>query len=321
MLLAKLLEGIVRIFSLIGFEHSKHVVDSGLLGVLGLLGCCGPRRRSRSARSRNGYRSATAHQDSASEAAYFASPSMSTPGQGSSIQGPTPSVLRPEHAFQPYKEDADDESGFIMNAWRPAGSRGYSPVGDDPSPKPSSGFSRVGGGRAHHENPYAITPGSSKARHQLFNQPVFNDDDEEDSPATSFVSDARRPEVSSLPVGAMHPLRPRTQSQSGIIEDSSSYLASPAQGPSAPREESVSKRPWYHLKRRERPRSVGDDIPPQPLDPILDPPKAPGRSFVVVRKGQQSKPAQGPSNDQLPPPDSLGRRGSSANARRMSATQ
>ena len=84
-------------------------------------------------------------------------PSSSTP----------PSVLRPEHALQPYREESDEEDGYIMRAWHSYTKPGYSAVGNQaladtappPPPKPS-GFMRVGGGRAHFDTPYAIDPDS-----------------------------------------------------------------------------------------------------------------------------------------------------------------
>ena len=112
MLLVKLVEAVLRIFGGIGFNRSRHVVDSGLLGTMGLMGCCGPRRNSR---SRSGYHPAHNRQPSSLALSRPAPPFKdSTPPSS----GP-PSVLRPEHAMQPYKEDSDDEGGFIMAAWQP----------------------------------------------------------------------------------------------------------------------------------------------------------------------------------------------------------
>ncbi|RXW25178.1 hypothetical protein EST38_g690 [Candolleomyces aberdarensis] len=113
-------------------------------------------------------------------------------GSADSRKGSThsqpPSVLRPEHANQPYREEIDREwwnenegqgGAFIMGAWQPFGSSGnatgqsgpaskymsvpQSQQASRPSPSPqattpSTGFSRVGGGRAHIDSPYAINP-------------------------------------------------------------------------------------------------------------------------------------------------------------------
>ncbi|KAG2062029.1 hypothetical protein BDR06DRAFT_1001131 [Suillus hirtellus] len=44
------IEAVVRILGRVGFDHSRRSVDSGLIGVLSLLGCCGPRRGGRERR-------------------------------------------------------------------------------------------------------------------------------------------------------------------------------------------------------------------------------------------------------------------------------
>ena len=59
--------------------------------------------------------------------------------------------------MQPYKEDSDDETGFIMAAWQPFPApaeqqqqqQQHPPAAPPPAPK--SGFARVGGGRAHYD--------------------------------------------------------------------------------------------------------------------------------------------------------------------------
>jgi hypothetical protein len=87
--------------------------------------------------------------------------------------GPPPSVLRPQHASQPYREDSDDdaESGHIMGAWQsfpgPGPRSSYDRTSiSTPHQHSNSGFSRIGGSRAHYDSPYAIvseTGGSSLA--------------------------------------------------------------------------------------------------------------------------------------------------------------
>ncbi|KAG2013149.1 membrane protein [Coprinopsis cinerea AmutBmut pab1-1] len=98
-----------------------------------------------------------------------------------------PSFLRPEHANQPYREEIDQDwwmenenqgGAFIMGAWQPASGEAGAvhvaepstmqnqsrfsppqPMAASPAPAPTtSGFSRVGGGRAHIDSPYSITP-------------------------------------------------------------------------------------------------------------------------------------------------------------------
>jgi hypothetical protein len=124
-------------------------MDTGLIGTCGLLGCCGGRRRSRS-RSRPPRPSSTSRtlQDSFPLPSKAALARFSPPPSMSTSVGP-PSVLRPEQAFRPYKEDSDDEGGYIMRAWQPFPQPVYTPVDEAPLPEPKSGFTRVGGGRAH----------------------------------------------------------------------------------------------------------------------------------------------------------------------------
>lgn len=281
MLLVKLLEAVVRIVGGIGFDRSRHVVDSGLLGACGLLGCCGPRSRRRRKENQNRkhkYKPTDAqptlpqaqHRDS-DVSSYIPPqnlhdngthtppkfPSQDTSSRkGSTHSGPPPSVLRPEHALRPYREDSDDENGYIMGAWQPFPRPGYTAVTNAPltaapgtilpnqqqhaqqGQQKSSGFSRVGGGRAHIDTPYAINAGSthtfpSIAQHSggATSSPVFYDD-EDDSPPPSFSNVGRQNELGGLPPGAMQPAHIRTKSQTAIIENPST--ASPNSGRPSP---------------------------------------------------------------------------------------
>jgi hypothetical protein len=289
MLLVKLVEAVVRIVGQIGFNKSKHVVDSGLLGACGLLGCCGSRskrhrtsRRARAHARNHPYKptelhSHNEHRDSGSS--YVPPPfpnedgvrGSSTPPRfqgvesrkGSTNSVSPPSVLKPEHAMRPYREDSEDE-GFIMGAWQPARKAGYVPVltlTDVPlsttptstiqmAPKPSqstpnvtqSGFSRVGGGRAHIDSPYAITSDSTHTFPSIEqnNNTGFSpgvDDDNSPPPSLSSVRGGRHQlDMDVLPPGAMQPSHIRTKSQTAIIEDASKLypiqtLASSSIGP------------------------------------------------------------------------------------------
>lgn len=234
-------------------------MDSGLFGVLGLLGCCGPpsgSRRQRRARQQLATEKKTHSRFRTSNSselpplnphAAYDSPQLpfadSALRRGSLNSVPTPSVLRPEHALRPYREDSDDE-GFIMGAWKPFASQrsGYSPVSEtfrgtpasSPSQKqPSSGFSRVGGGKAHIDSPYSIShPGRASSSMHSFpsigdkspvgpgpsslSNPVYYDGDESPPPSMSNVSNIG---ISALPPGAMQPSHIRTKSQSAVIED------------------------------------------------------------------------------------------------------
>ncbi|KAF7352233.1 Membrane protein [Mycena venus] len=339
MLLIKIIEAAVRIVGRVGFDRSSHSVDSGLLGACGLLGCCGSRKR-RSPRHRNrthnararGYAQANPVRASDSSSTYVPPPPLGSADNASSRKGSfhsqqPPSVLRPEHALRPYREDSDDESGYIMGAWQPFPRPGYVPVKDTPppaAPAPSSGFSRVGGGRAHIDTPYAaITPqGGSTPTLEWPAMDAARAEDE--APPMSTVVRRQSPETVSppsgspgpggVPRGAMLP-HMRTKSQTAIIEDAPILLGSsrpPSRakvlqqqqqqqqddddddGESAEAGQQRRKKPWYHI-RRHRPHSEGTPPPPpssysgqaeQAAAATANVPT--GRSFVVIRKPQAS---------------------------------
>ncbi|KZT29427.1 hypothetical protein NEOLEDRAFT_1238857 [Neolentinus lepideus HHB14362 ss-1] len=252
MLVVKLIEAAVRIFGGIGFDRSRHVVDSGLFGACGLLGCCGSRRGHRS-HKRTRYRAAEVPQQQP-EFALAQPTKLATPSQSQSHSGP-PSVLRPEHALRPYREDSDDESGYIMGSWQPLTlpRPGYSPV-DNQSPSlpetsigtSKSGFARVGGGRAHYDNPYDIASGSTVSFPSLDKglrgaggsthapgTPKLSEDSPPPTPSIASQPRQAVPLVPNLPPGAMPPAHVRTKSQTAIIEDASSYF-SPSAASSQP---------------------------------------------------------------------------------------
>ena len=262
MLLVKIIEAIVRIVGGIGFDRSKHVVDSGLIGACSLLGCFGgPKKRRRPKGKNTIYRATDLQQPTArrnSDLSSYNPPIPMALGNDSVTTAPKflgtesrkgssgshpPSVLKPEHVNKPYKEDTDDE-GFIMGAWKPYPPTGYMPVTDGPqtsapesihsptlpkasSSTPTSGFSRVGGGRANMDTPYAINTGTGSTQtfpsigHQsttMLVPPVFPDDDDPPLPLTSL----RQPEQGLLPPGGMQSVHTRTKSQTAIIEDADS---------------------------------------------------------------------------------------------------
>ncbi|KAF8622118.1 hypothetical protein AX15_007253 [Amanita polypyramis BW_CC] len=260
MLLVKLLEATVRIIGKIGFDRSRHAMDSGLVGVLDLLGCCGSssggrgRRRAKNRRGQKKVSNAYRASDSSdmpplnareNVGVGIAQPAFLNPVSRKGSTTP-PSVLRPEQALRPYREDSDDE-GYIMGAWKPFASQqpGYTSVAEslpgsvvsNTSQKPTSGFSRVGGGRAHVDSPYAITHGgrASASMHTFpsigekhsplgpgpsgLSNTVFYDDDESPPPSLSNIG------TSGLPPGAMQPSHIRTKSQTAIIEDPGRLLS------------------------------------------------------------------------------------------------
>ncbi|KAI9000754.1 hypothetical protein BD414DRAFT_451375 [Trametes punicea] len=319
MLLVKVLEAILRIVGGIGFGRSKHVVDSGLLGTLGLMGCCGPRRP----RHPRGYRAT----DPRKQPQTLMLPRPAPPFKESTptSSGP-PSVLRPEHAMQPYREDSDDETGFIMGAWQPFPGPGYNAV-EEPAPAPEpprSGFARVAGGRAHYDSPYAIASGSTQTFPSVERENPASTGSVGQSPSIVDYSPPPTPSISSaakgLPPGAMPPAHIRTKSQTAIIENASalpflSQQAGPSEsGDAEARGETAvddnlsalsqpKKKHWYN-RRKNRRMSESDALASSSSG------QEAGRSFVVVRKPRPGVPGplQGLSASAQPAEESLEQR-------------
>ncbi|KDQ20518.1 hypothetical protein BOTBODRAFT_310057 [Botryobasidium botryosum FD-172 SS1] len=209
MFAVKNIEAFVRLVWNVPFDGSPHSVDSGLIGALSLASC-GRRRKNR--HKHRSYSSGRATAVTPSQSITSAmklgrfSPSVTTP---STPTGP-PSFLRPEQALVPYKEEGDDETGYIMRPWQPAfttQTAAYQAV-EPQTDAPSRGFSRIGGGRAHIDSPFAISHG------------------EEPSSSTSMIPRRAQPPSSYLPPGASPPNVPtihnRTKSQSAVIEQPAS---------------------------------------------------------------------------------------------------
>jgi hypothetical protein len=285
MLLGKIFEGLIRASGGIGFDRSKHLVDSGILGTCGLLGCCGSRNKRRSHRDTH-KRQKNPTQKHPDLSWYLPAAggvfgrTITPPGfirsqsrRGSGNSQP-PSVLKPEHANQPYREEHNDDDGYIMGAWRPSRpSIGYIPVSDGPQtavpgtfflqapqkPKPSSsssagpttsGFSRVGGGRAHIDSPYAITTGSTHTFPSIGHQPSLNhsssalagqplsyeqgmENNEDDQPLSlSNVESGMARGNDGLPVGMQVAAHIRTKSQTAIVENYLPTASGSGSGPS-----------------------------------------------------------------------------------------
>jgi hypothetical protein len=197
MLVVKLIEAFVRIFGGVGFHRSRHVVDSGLYGAWGLAGWFGSQPRRRPRRSGHHRRSGSGSGSSPPFHPGSSQLSLSKPGL-QSLPTPTssapPSVLRPEHALQPYREESDDEDGYIMGAWHSYTKPGYSAVedhtpGEQTPPQQSSGFMRVGGGRAHIDTPYAIqssSRGSFERQTIPLRHPISSPEPDYNLPLTSL---------------------------------------------------------------------------------------------------------------------------------------
>ena len=327
MLLVKMVEGFVRMFGSIGFDRSKHVVDSGLLGACGLLGCCGPRKKRRSRshpRAHKRQETQTPPRDSdlssnlpPAGGTFNNKGTVTPPGfpnsesrKGSGNSHP-PSVLKPEHANRPYKELVvdNDDNGYIMGAWRPSSrpSTGYIPVSDgpqvpsnfvlqlpqkqkqkqQPSSSPDStatpGFSRIGGGRAHIDTPYAIATGSThtfpsigqqsqrqssldQTNPPTANQPLLYEQDMEDNDdlplSLANVESGTAHGNNGLPAGTTQAAHIRTKSQSAIIEN---YL--PAGSGSGP---SLAKQ-YQSLQpsvKRKHPSQDNFLRPPEEISPV-----------------------------------------------------
>lgn len=344
-LLVKFTEALVRIFGRVGFDRSRRPVDSGLVGVLAIVGCCGTRKNGRERRSykisdvRESY--ANAIRDSGSFMPPIASFSKPSKGSASSHHsGPPPSVLRPEHALRPYREDSDedDESAHIMGAWQPFPGAGNRASCDRAESSPrtqtsNSGFSRVGGGRAHFDSPYAIAGGKEGSTLTFPSverrgsgpgespQPVAQavtvaPEGEAPAPTTSVANVARIPVLtnSGLPAG-------RTRSQTAIIVGELAAMAAASSG-TAPEShplvetgergfggDSVArvdasqpkKKHWFNIRRNRRHSDglVLDDVE-EDENAGASSPKEPGRSFVVIRDRRpmtsrpESKPSQKP---------------------------
>lgn len=341
-LLVKFTEALVRIFGRVEFDRSRRPVDSGLIGALGVLGCCGTRkgRRERRPYKVSEIRESYTIRDSGSFIPPIAS--FAKPGKGSAAShhsGPPPSVLRPEHALRPYREDSDedDESAHIMGAWQPFPGPGNRPSYDRAESSPrtqtsNSGFSRVGGGRAHFDSPYAIAGGKEGSTltfpsvERRGSGPgespkavTAAQDGEAPTPTTSVTNVAN---VARLPVLTNAGLPAgRTTSQTAIIVGelaavaaASSSTASESNplveaGEKGSRGDNVAnvdatqprKKHWFNIRRNRR-HSDGLVLDDVEEDENVGAPssKEPGRSFVVIRdrrpmsSGLESKPGPKP---------------------------
>jgi len=220
------------------------------------------------------------------------------------VSGP-PSVLRPEQLNQPYREDSDDEGGYILGAWQYddealSESRPSSPVA------PKSGFSRIAGGRANIDSPFTMASGTSTA-------------------FASTRAQANSPDHSAsgsnLPPGAMapgHVPHSRRKSQSAIIEDTAALLPGTNKGSAVPAPATGSsgsgssgltyndpphgssthpkRKNWFNNlftssppSRPRRRASEADAVPMLPDEEPAAPDSASGgRSFQVIRDRRPS---------------------------------
>lgn len=227
MLVVKIIEGLVRLFAGVPFDRSRHTVDNGLFGALGLSGAFGSRKGQKSHHvytpSHGLSKNALMSQDTLAKGYSYRASSPAASAR------PVPSVLKPEQARTPYREENDNETGYIMGAWQ-SFSQQYdeasTPRTPDP-PKSKSGFSRVGGGRAHYDSPYAIMPANPEPFPSLDSPPMTPPSERAASAyppkPTPVLPAASTASTSSLPFGAMAPqnlrVHARTKSQTAVIED------------------------------------------------------------------------------------------------------
>ncbi|KAH0840178.1 hypothetical protein J3R83DRAFT_1162 [Lanmaoa asiatica] len=334
-LLVKFTEALVRIFGRVGFDRSRRPVDSGLVGALAILGCCGTRK---DGQERRPYKVSEVRESyTIRDSGSFVPPlaSFAQPAKGSAAShhsGPPASVLRPEHALRPYKEDSDedDESAHIMGAWQPfpgPGNRVSCDRGES-SPRTqtsNSGFSRVGGGRAHFDSPYAIAGGKEGSTLTFPSverkgsgpsespMTVPHVEGEAPTPTTSVANVARMPVLtnSGLPAG-------RTMSQTAIIVGELAAIAAASgtapeshplveTGEKGSRSDNVAnvdsgqprKKHWFNIRRHRRHSDglVLDDVE-EDDDAVASSSREPSRSFVVIRDRRpmsarpESKPGQ-----------------------------
>ena len=276
MLLVKVVEGLLRLFG-IGSDKRKRTAG-GILGVLGFSAKAKRRGHHQSTtRGRQTQNISTPVRRRGSDLSSYLPPAggiqpdgtatpphfLTTESRKNSTYSHPPSVLRPEYANRPYREDSDDE-GHIMGPWQyfPS-SVGHASLVDAPktippipmgqvhhqgsvlSPTPAAGgtpgFSRVGGGRAHIDSPYAIATdlthtfpsvgpqnqilsGVSNQGFVLPSQPPQSHEfqrkaDKEMPLSVSNVETGVSLAAQGLPPEAMQPAHVRTKSQTAIIED------------------------------------------------------------------------------------------------------
>lgn len=205
------------------------------------------RRKSRRHRYRPSHANReSSHQDTQNSASQML-PGKRPPYQLGHVGTSTsvPSYLRPEQASTPYQEEGDDpDSGYILGAFHddyapphhlPANHAQAPPTSASQGPTaavPSTGFTRVKGGRANFEDPFAIRADSA-AFHPR--QPPVNAEERRhqrsgSGSAQAFpayplpnsytqVVDAPTPSPAPAASAATRVLHGRKKSETAIIED------------------------------------------------------------------------------------------------------
>ncbi|KIJ56499.1 hypothetical protein M422DRAFT_238126 [Sphaerobolus stellatus SS14] len=312
MLISKVFEGLVRLIWHVSFDRSKHTVDTGLIGAIGLVA----RRKHERTRKSGGGRASRSSRPSRADSDSTTANMIPPPGHVASaasrsrttVSGP-PSVLRPEQLNQPYREDSDDETGYILGAWHYDDDLAIEPFTPSPpaSPAPppappaapSSGFSRIAGGRANIDSPYTMTGTTSTAF----------------AASTSAGQNMPSTSTANLPPGAMapgHASHARKKSQSAIIEDASTLFGS--KGDSSDVADDGPRRKNWLSRALDTAGRTRRRVPSESMLPDESPtsPDASSRTFVVIRDRRPSplSQAQLPEDvvDASPGPDAEGAR-------------
>ncbi|KAG9016937.1 hypothetical protein FRB93_009467 [Tulasnella sp. JGI-2019a] len=280
-LLMKILEGLVRLFGRIPFDKARHSSDTGLFGTIGMLSFFRRHRRGGSHTRRHRYRPAHSNHGHSSNPSpnVYAANTMPTPME-KNLSHSVPSYLRPEHATTPYREDGDDpDKGYILGAFHdedqlePALPQQYHYTQPPaPAPPSNSGFTRVKGGRANFETPFAIrTPPNPEARRQP--KPTG----ESPAPVTVYPPSSfihpQHSEASSSISSEPVPKRvghSRRRSETAVIADASSLNTQQAGPPS-------SRGPPSPAFPRQSP--LFPPVMPLPMDDDSDSSVAPKRKY------------------------------------------
>jgi hypothetical protein len=307
MLSVKIIEGLLRLAFRIPFSRSRHAVDSGLIGVLSLLGLFGRRHRKKTRTPR--YKLAhTTTQGTVTSQDVPAKSSYETPSIATPPRGP-PSVLKVEQIGTPYREEADDETGHILGAWPPF-SEMTEPAQAGPS-QPKSGFTRVRGGRANYDSPYAIMAAVVEANEgqdqgprpvspSYFRQqgglprgamsPASASAHVRQKSEIGVVGDFTALQISRRPKNQVRtPLTPETRYLEDEDEDEDEEDEFPPKrsrrwfGRRAASSSEPKRTPWSFIRGRTRSDSDDSSTPASQSEAFRDTTAGPSRSFVVVR--------------------------------------
>ncbi|KAH9173446.1 hypothetical protein EDB89DRAFT_2113969 [Lactarius sanguifluus] len=256
LLICKIIEALTRIFGSIGFDHSRHTVDTGLIGVCGLLGCCGS-RRGRTPRSR------ATHSDLPPMNSQVTLP-LATRKGFSRIGGGR------SHFDTPYSIATGSVHTF------PSASADH-----PPTPQ-----------RHSHESIPSVTPSFAIAERQPRSSlpPGAMAPHVRKKSQTAIIEHAPAPP--RLLVGTSHG-GPATGPSSFRRHSQLSEVASPISDDDASEVNQPRKRHWFQLRKPRR-HSDGDEARPEDVAPTDNSGEdAAGRSFVVVRGRKSSQPMAG----------------------------